>query len=83
MRQQAPLLGPGRIAIFFRHGVSVGQAQRLLAASSARPMRLIPRKHGILAQVMPGLEPEIGERLRQHPYVDDVLYMQYLDHGRA
>jgi hypothetical protein len=83
MRQQAPLLGPGRIAIFFRHGVSVGQAQRLLAASSARPMRLIPRKHGILAQVMPGLEPEIGERLRQHPYVDDVLYMQYLDHGHA
>jgi hypothetical protein len=83
MRQQAPLLGPGRIAIFFRHGVSVGQAQRLLAASSARPMRLIPRKHGILAQVMPGLEPEIGERLRQHPYVDDVLYMQYLDHGQA
>lgn len=80
-RQQAPLLGPGRIAIFFRRGVSVGQAQRLLAASSARPMRLIPRKHGILAQVMPGLEPEIGERLRQHPYVDDVLYMEYLDKG--
>lgn len=80
-RQQAPLLGPGRVAIFFRRGVTVGQAQRLLAASSARPMRLIPRKHGILAQVMPGLESEIGERLRQHPYVDDVVYMQYDERG--
>ena len=76
-RQQAPLLGPGRVAVFFRRGVTVGQAQRLLAASSARPMRLIPRKHGILAQVMPGREPEIGERLRQHPYVEDVVYMEY------
>lgn len=76
-RQQAPFLGPGRVAVFFRRGVTVGQAQRLLAASSARPMRLIPRKHGILAQVMPGHESEIGERLRQHPYVDDVVYMEY------
>ncbi len=80
-RQQAPLLGPGRVAIFFRHGVTVGQAQRLLAATSARPMRLIPRKHGILAQVMPGRESEIGERLRQHPYVDDVVYMEYDERG--
>lgn len=81
MRQQAPLLGPGRVAVFFRRGVTVGQAQRLLAASSARPMRLIPRKHGILAQVMPGRESEIGERLRQHPYVDDVVYMEYDERG--
>lgn len=76
-RQQAPLLGPGRLAVFFRKGVTVGQAQRLLAASSARPMRLIPRRHGILAQVMPGREAEIGERLRQHPYVEDTIYMEY------
>jgi hypothetical protein len=76
-RQQAPFLGPGRIAVFFRRGVTVGQAQRLLAASSARPMRLIPRKHGILAQVMPGNESEVSDRLRQHPYVDDVVYMEY------
>jgi len=80
-RQQAPLLGPGRVAIFFRQGVTVGQAQRLLAATSARPMRLIPRKHGILAQVMPGRESEISERLRQHPYVDDVVYMEYDERG--
>lgn len=80
-RQQAPLLGPGRVAVFFRRGVTVGQAQRLLAASSARPMRLIPRKHGILAQVMPGREGEICERLRQHPYVDDVVYVDYDERG--
>lgn len=82
-RQQAPFLGPGRVAVFFRRGVTVGQAQRLLSASSARPMRLIPRKHGILAQVMPGHESEVGERLRQHPYVDDVVYMVYSDRGLA
>lgn len=80
-RQQAPLLGPGRVAIFFRQGVTVGQAQRLLAASSARPMRLISRRHGILAHVMPGRESEVCERLRQHPYVDDVVYMEYDERG--
>ncbi len=82
-QQQAPLLGPGRVAVFFRKGVTVGQAQRLLAASSARPMRLIPRRHGILAQVMPGRESEIGERLRQHPYVEDAIYMEYDERGET
>jgi hypothetical protein len=81
VRQQAPLLGPGRIAIFFRQGVSVGQAQRLLAASAARPMRLIPRKHGFLARVQPGTEAEVCERLRSHPYVSDVVYLQYNEYG--
>lgn len=76
-RQQEPFLGPGRIAVFFRQGVSVGQAQRLLAASRARPIRLIPRKHGLLALVPPGSESEIGERLRLHPYVRDVNYVEY------
>lgn len=78
-QQQAPLLGPGRLAVFFRSGVTVGQAQKLLAASQARPMRLIPRKHGFLAYVTPGLEAEIGERLRVHPYVRDVAYLEYPD----
>ena len=81
VRQQAPLLGPGRVAVFFRQGVTVGQAQRLLAASSARPMRLIPRKHGFLARVMPGKESEVCERLRQHPYVRDVAYLEYNEYG--
>ncbi len=81
VRQQAPLLGPGRIAIFFRQGVSVGQAQRLLAASAARPMRLIPRKHGFLARVQPGKEAEVCERLRQHPYVSDVVYLEFNEYG--
>lgn len=79
VRQQQPLLGPGRLAVFFRSGVTVGQAQKLLAASQARPMRLIPRKHGFLAYVTPGLEAEIGERLRVHPYVRDVAYLEYPD----
>ncbi|HEX8728557.1 MAG TPA: hypothetical protein VF739_08050 [Ktedonobacterales bacterium] len=81
VRQQAPLLGPGRIAIFFRQGVSVGQAQRLLAASAARPMRLIPRKHGFLARVQPGKEAEVCERLRGHPYVSDVVYLEFNELG--
>jgi hypothetical protein len=81
VRQQAPLLGPGRIAIFFRQGVSVGQAQRLLAASAARPMRLIPRKHGFLARVQQGKEAEVCERLRQHPYVSDVVYLEFNEYG--
>ncbi|HET9109518.1 MAG TPA: hypothetical protein VFN78_01715 [Ktedonobacterales bacterium] len=81
VRQQAPLLGPGRIAIFFRQGVSVGQAQRLLAASAARPMRLIPRKHGFLARVQPGTEAEVCERLRMHPYVSDVVYLEFNEYG--
>jgi hypothetical protein len=81
MRQQEPFLGPGRIAIFFRSGVTVGQAQRLLSASQARPMRIIPRKHGFLAYVKPGFEVEISERLRLHPYVRDVLYVDYDEYG--
>ncbi|HEX8733298.1 MAG TPA: hypothetical protein VF725_14715 [Ktedonobacterales bacterium] len=81
VRQQAPLLGPGRIAVFFRQGVTVGQAQRLLAASAARPMRLIPRKHGFLARVESGKEAEVCERLRQHPYVRDVAYLEFNEYG--
>ncbi len=81
LRQQEPFLGPGRIAIFFRSGVTVGQAQRLLSASQARPMRIIPRKHGFLAYVKPGFEVEISERLRLHPYVRDVLYVEYDEYG--
>lgn len=81
VRQQAPFLGPGRVAIFFRPGVTVGQAQRLLTASSARPMRLIPRKHGFLARVQQGREAEVCERLRQHPYVRDVVYLEYDQFG--
>lgn len=75
--QQAPLLGPGRIAVFFRQGVTVGQAHGLLVKRQARPMRLIPRKHGFLAVVAPGREAEIGEGLRAHPYVRDVAYVEY------
>jgi hypothetical protein len=80
-RQQAPFLGPGRIAIFFKPGVTVGQAQSLLGASRARPIRLIPRKHGFLALVPPGSEAEISERLREHPYVRDVAYVEYDEYG--
>lgn len=80
-RQQAPLLGPGRIAVFFKQGVTVGQAQRLLAASHARPIRLIPRKHGFLALVAPGSEAEVGERMREHPYVRDVAFLEYDEYG--
>jgi hypothetical protein len=81
-RQQAPLLGPGRLAVFFQQGVTVGDAQRLLVASRARPLRLIPRRHGFLALVQPGREPEVGEQLRQHPYVRDVVYLEYDEHGQ-
>ncbi|HZC77077.1 MAG TPA: hypothetical protein VE258_04975 [Ktedonobacterales bacterium] len=82
-RQQAPLLGPGRIAVFFKQGVTVGQAQRLLAASHARPIRLIPRKHGFLSLVPPGAEAEIGNRLREHPYVRDVAFLDYNEYGET
>jgi hypothetical protein len=82
-RQQAPLLGPGRIAVFFKQGVTVGQAQSLLGATRARPIRLIPRKHGFLALVAPGSEAEISARLREHPYVRDVAYLQYNEFGEA
>jgi hypothetical protein len=82
-RQQAPLLGPGRIAVFFKQGVTVGQAQRLLTASHARPIRLIPRKHGFLALVAPGTEADIGMRMREHPYVRDVAYLDYDEYGDA
>ncbi len=81
-RQQAPFLGPGRIAVFFRQGVAVGQAQRLLMNSSARPMRLIPRKHGFLASVRPGSEAAICDLLRRHPYVRDVAYLEYDEYGQ-
>ena len=81
MRQQAPLLGPGaHITVIFRQGVTVGQAQRLLAANAARPMRLIPREHGFLARVESGKEAEVCERLRQHPYVREV-YPEYNEYG--
>ena len=81
-RQQGPLLGPGRLAVFFEQGVSVGEAQQLLVVSRARPMRLIPRRHGFLALVPPGQEPSVGEQLRQHPYVRDVVYIEYDDDGQ-
>src|SRR5262249_6869394 len=83
VRQQGPLLGPGRIAVFFRPAVTVGQAQRLLAATQARPMRIIPRKHGFLAWVRPGSEREVSVRLRKHPYVNDVVYLDYDVYGDA
>lgn len=75
--QQAPFLGPGRIAIFFKSGVTVGQAHALLVRRQARPMRLIPRKHGFLAAVAPGREAEVCDGLRGHPYVRDVAYIAY------
>ncbi|HEU5349602.1 MAG TPA: hypothetical protein VFU63_13405 [Ktedonobacterales bacterium] len=75
VRQQAPFLGPGRIAVFFRPGVSVGQAQRLLSSNDARPLRIIPRKHGFLAYVLPGTEEQVGNRLRVHPYIRDVVFI--------
>ena len=81
-RQQAPLLGPGRIAVFFEDGVSIGQAQSLLIASRARPIRLIPRKHGFLALVPPGFESETGKRLKDHVYVRDVAYLEYDENGQ-
>jgi hypothetical protein len=82
-RQQAPLLGPGRIAVFFKQGVTVGQAQSLLGATRARPIRLIPRKHGFLALVAPGSEADVSARLREHPYVRDVAYLEYNEFGEA
>lgn len=82
IRQQAPFLGPGRIAVLFQPAVKVGQAQRLLLAANAQPLRLIPRKHGFLARVAMGAEAEISERLRQHPYVRDVIYVDYEEDGR-
>lgn len=83
VRQQAPFLGPGRIAVLFVPGVTVGQAQRLLQSADARPLRLIPRKHGFLARVAPGVEAQIAQRLRQHPYVRDVIFIEYDDAGDA
>jgi hypothetical protein len=83
VQQQAPLLGPGRLAVFFQQGVTVVQAQRLLVTNQARPMRLIPRRHGFLALVQPGQEPVVGEHLRLHPYVRDVVYLEYDDNGES
>jgi hypothetical protein len=83
VQQQAPFLGPGRIAVLFRSGVGVGQAQRLLETARAKPMRVIPRKHGFLALVPRGLEAQVAERLRQHPYVRDVIYMEYDDPSQS
>ncbi len=82
VRQQAPLLGPGRLAVFFEQGVTVGQAQRLLMTNQARPMRLIPRRHGFLALVQPGQESDVGEQLKHHPYVRDVVYIAYGANGQ-
>jgi hypothetical protein len=82
INQQAPFLGPGRVAVFFKQGVTIGQAQRLLAASHARPIRLIPRKHGFLALVPPGSEAAISGRLRDHPYVRDVAFIEYDEYGQ-
>ncbi len=83
IRQQAPFLGPGRVAVFFRSGVSVGQAQRLLSSNEARPLRIIPRKHGFLAYVLPGTEEQVSNRLRVHPYVRDVVFMPVDAYGDA
>ena len=80
-RQQAPLLGPGRIAVFFHSGVSVSQAQATLGAQQARPIRLIPRKHGFLAVVRPGAEAETAERLRYDEHVRDVAYLEFDEFG--
>lgn len=77
IQQQAPFLAPGRIAVLFRSGVTIPQAQRLLHNAQARPLRAIPHKHGYLALVRPGREGDIAERLRQHPYVRDVIFMEY------
>jgi hypothetical protein len=82
VHQQAPFLGPGRVAVFFQQGITVGQAQRLLMANQARPMRLIPRRHGFLTLVRPGQESTVGEALRQHPFVRDVVYLEYDDNGQ-
>ena len=81
VRQQAPFLGPGRIAVFFRSGVSVGQAQRLLSSLDARPLRIIPRKHGFLAYVLPGTEEQVSKRVRVHPYIRDVVFMPTDEYG--
>jgi hypothetical protein len=80
-RQQAPLLGPGRIAVFFRQGVTVRQAHEALMDAHARPLRLIPRKHGFLAYVVPGSEAQVAATLRDHPHVDDVAYLEYDEFG--
>lgn len=81
IRQQGPLLGPGRIAVFFRPAVTVGQAQRLLSATQARPLRIIPKRHGFLALVRPGTEASVSAQLRQHPHVTDVVYLTYDEFG--
>ncbi len=81
-RQQAPLLGPGRIAVFFQSGVTVSRAQALLATHQARPIRLIPRKHGFLVVVRPGTEAETAERLRYDQHVRDVAYLEFDEYGQ-
>jgi hypothetical protein len=80
-RQQAPLLGPGRIAVFFRQGVTVRQAHEALMDAHARPLRLVPRKHGFLAYVVPGSEAQVAATLRDHPHVDDVAFLEYDEFG--
>ncbi|MGO8949620.1 MAG: hypothetical protein ACLQUY_18610 [Ktedonobacterales bacterium] len=55
----------------------IGQARSLLGASRARPVRLILRKHGFLALVVPGTEAVVSARLGEHPYVRDVAYLEY------
>jgi hypothetical protein len=83
VQQQASFLGPGRLAVLFKSGVTVGQAQRLLQGVNARPLRLIPRKHGFLALVTRGSEAQVAARLRQHPWVRDVIYMEYDDPSQS
>ncbi len=83
VQQQASFLGPGRLAVLFKSGVTVGHAQRLLQSVNARPLRLIPRKHGFLALVTRGAEAQVAARLRQHPYVRDVIYMEYEDPSQS
>jgi hypothetical protein len=82
VRQQAPLLGPGRVAVFFGQGVSVAEAQDVLADHYAIPIRLIPRKHGFLARVKPGTEADVAEQLRRHDCVRDVVYLEYDAYGQ-
>jgi len=53
-----------------------------MTASAARPLRLIPRKHGFLARVRPGAEAATCDALRRHPYVRDVAYLEYDEYGQ-
>lgn len=71
-----------RIAVMFRSGVTVSQAQRLLLSANARPLRLIPGKHGFLVKLPSVSEATIAQQLRQHPYVREVLCLD-VQSGRS